>query len=77
MPPLEQTLEKYKHTMKALLTAEEHEEFTRMVDRFGGPGCIGTRLQLYLLNRQENMKNWVSFEENIVAPIDISCHLSK
>lgn len=60
VPPLEKTLEKYKKTMIPLLNEKQMEKLNNIVEKFGSPGGIGPRLQLYLIDRQKKLDNWVS-----------------
>jgi pyrroloquinoline quinone (PQQ) biosynthesis protein C len=60
VPSLEQTMDKYEYTMRPLLNTEEQRKLKHLIEKFSGPGCLGRQLQLYLLDRQEKMDNWVS-----------------
>ncbi|KAI4459911.1 carnitine o-acyltransferase [Holotrichia oblita] len=58
VPPLEQTLAKYEKTMRPLLNEKEREKLKQLIENFGGPGGLGPRLQLYLLDQQQKLDNW-------------------
>ncbi|GJQ73911.1 hypothetical protein Trydic_g18845 [Trypoxylus dichotomus] len=58
VPPLEQTLMKYEKTMQPLLNDKERERLKQLIQKFGGPGGLGPRLQLYLLHQQQKLDNW-------------------
>lgn len=59
VPPLEQTLAKYEKTMQPLLNEKERDKLKQLIEKFGGPGGLGPRLQLYLLDQQQKLDNWV------------------
>lgn len=60
VPPLDDTMQKYLNNLRPLLIEHEHEQVKKIVDKFAGDSGLGRKLQLYLLNRRENMDNWVS-----------------
>lgn len=60
VPPLERTLEKYEKTLQPLLSEASRERLKALIQKFGGPGGLGPKLQLYLLQRQQKLDNWVS-----------------
>ncbi|KAK4881451.1 hypothetical protein RN001_004770 [Aquatica leii] len=60
VPQLEQTLMKYEKTMRPLLDETGRERLKNIIEKFGRPDGIGPRLQLYLLDRQQKLDNWVS-----------------
>lgn len=59
VPALEHTMNRYLDTMKPVLTDVQHERLRQIVDKFAGPGGLGPKLQLYLLDRQQKLDNWV------------------
>lgn len=61
VPPLERTLEKYEKTLQPLLNEASKERLRNIIEKFGGPGGLGPKLQLYLLQRQQKTDNWVGF----------------
>lgn len=56
---MEQTLAKYEKTMQPLLNEKERDKLKQLIEKFGGPGGLGPRLQLYLLDQQQKLDNWV------------------
>nr|XP_008201281.1 PREDICTED: choline O-acetyltransferase [Tribolium castaneum] len=58
VPELEQTMNKYEYTMRPLLNTEEQRKLKNLIEKFAGPGGLGTQLQLYLQDRREKMDNW-------------------
>ncbi|VEN58237.1 unnamed protein product [Callosobruchus maculatus] len=66
LPPLQNTLKKYEKTLRPLLTEQEHEKVQKIIEKFGGPGGIGVKLQLYLANRREKVDNWVRLFEYFI-----------
>ncbi|KAF5300477.1 hypothetical protein FQA39_LY02276 [Lamprigera yunnana] len=58
VPALEETLAKYEKTMRPLLDEAGRQRLKGIVEKFGGQGGIGPRLQLYLLERQQKLDNW-------------------
>nr|CAH7750026.1 unnamed protein product [Callosobruchus chinensis] len=58
LPPLQNTLKKYEKTLRPLLSDQEHEKVQKIIEKFGGSGGIGVKLQLYLANRREKVDNW-------------------
>lgn len=59
IPPLEQTLKKYEKTMRPLLDEAGRTRLKTLIEKFGGEGGLGPKLQLYLLDRQQKLDNWV------------------
>lgn len=60
IPPLENTLRKYEKTLKPLLNEQEQDRIREIIKEFGKPNGHGSKLQLYLENRREQLDNWVS-----------------
>ncbi|KAJ8978412.1 hypothetical protein NQ317_008487 [Molorchus minor] len=58
LPPLERTLEKYEKTLRPLLKEHEQDRLHNIIEKFGAPGGLGPKLQLYLMERREKMENW-------------------
>uniref|UniRef100_A0A8C6X690 Choline O-acetyltransferase n=1 Tax=Naja naja TaxID=35670 RepID=A0A8C6X690_NAJNA len=59
VPPLQQTLNRYLQCMKHLVTEEQYKKTKTLVEKFGAPGGQGEFLQKKLLERHEQMDNWV------------------
>ncbi|XP_034290647.1 choline O-acetyltransferase [Pantherophis guttatus] len=59
VPPLQQTLDRYLQCMKHLVTEEQYKKTKTLVEKFGAPGNQGEFLQKKLLERHEQMENWV------------------
>ena len=38
----------------------EIEKLREIIEKFGSPGGLGPKLQLYLLEQQRNLDNWVT-----------------
>lgn len=58
--------------MQPLLTEKERGRLNQLIQQFGGPGGLGPRLQLYLIDQQEKLDNWVdknalSFKVNLTV----------
>lgn len=62
VPSLETTLEKYEKTLQPLLNDASRERLKNLIEKFGGSGGLGPKLQLYLLQKQQKTDNWVSRE---------------
>nr|AMQ24276.1 catalase [Epinephelus coioides] len=60
VPPLAQTLQGYLTALEPLLPPEELSHTRRMVQEFGRPGGLGSRLQDGLEKRARLTKNWIS-----------------
>ncbi|KAF5307235.1 hypothetical protein FQR65_LT06951, partial [Abscondita terminalis] len=58
VPPLEQTIRKYKEKMKTLLTSEQYYRLETITKSFLEDSNLGPKLQDFLLNRQERLDNW-------------------
>ncbi|KAJ8917224.1 hypothetical protein NQ315_012716 [Exocentrus adspersus] len=80
VPPLERTLQKYEKTLRPLLNEHEQERLHKIVERFGAPGGLGPKLQLYLLDRREKTDNWAyeywlnDMYLNYREPIPVNCN---
>ncbi|XP_034754800.1 choline O-acetyltransferase [Etheostoma cragini] len=59
LPVLKDTLDMYLRCMKHLLTEEQFNKTQNIVKQFGAPGGVGELLQSKLVERRENMANWV------------------
>ncbi|KAK9400488.1 choline O-acetyltransferase [Crotalus adamanteus] len=59
VPSLQQTLDMYLRCMKHLVTEEQYKRTKSLVETFGAPGGHGEFLQKKLLERHEQMENWV------------------
>ncbi|ETE69025.1 Choline O-acetyltransferase, partial [Ophiophagus hannah] len=59
VPSLQQTLNRYLQCMKHLVTEEQYKKTKTLVEKFGAPGGQGEFLQKKLLERHEQMDNWV------------------
>ncbi|XP_041427094.1 choline O-acetyltransferase [Xenopus laevis] len=59
VPPLKQTMDMYLRCMKHLVTEEQYKKSKAIVDTFVMPGGVGETLQQKLLERRENMENWI------------------
>ncbi|CAG9860188.1 unnamed protein product [Phyllotreta striolata] len=51
-------MKKYERTLKPILTEPEHERVSKIIAEFGKPGGHGSKLQLYLESRREELDNW-------------------
>lgn len=60
VPPLAQTLQGYLRALEPLLPPEELSHTRRIVQEFGRPGGLGSRLQEALERRARLSKNWIS-----------------
>lgn len=61
VPTLEHTMQRYLETMKPVLKASQHDKLLKIIENFTSQNGIGPKLQLYLLNRQEKLENWVIY----------------
>lgn len=59
VPPLRQTLERYLHSVRPLLSEEEFDMTQGVVEEFGKGGGQGEELQRKLQQRAETTENWV------------------
>lgn len=61
VPPLHQTLTKYLRHIRPLLTTQQYENTSRIVEEFGKPQGIGEELHALLVQRQQdpNVQNWL------------------
>uniref|UniRef100_A0A3Q1I4E1 Carnitine O-acetyltransferase b n=1 Tax=Acanthochromis polyacanthus TaxID=80966 RepID=A0A3Q1I4E1_9TELE len=59
-PPLAQTLQGYLRALEPLLPPEELAHTRRIVQEFGRPGGLGSKLQGTLERRAKLSKNWIS-----------------
>lgn len=69
VPPLAQTLQGYLTALEPLLPPEELSHTRRMVQEFGRPGGLGSRLQDGLEKRARLTKNWVSVSVGTVTDV--------
>uniref|UniRef100_A0AAQ5ZGM9 Choline/carnitine acyltransferase domain-containing protein n=1 Tax=Amphiprion ocellaris TaxID=80972 RepID=A0AAQ5ZGM9_AMPOC len=60
VPPLAQTLQGYLRALEPLLPPEELTHTRRIVQEFGRPGGLGSKLQEALERRARLSKNWIS-----------------
>ncbi|XP_029441761.1 carnitine O-acetyltransferase-like [Rhinatrema bivittatum] len=60
VPPLAQTLERYLHALKPLVSSEELEQTHELVQDFGGPDGVGEALQAQLEKRATKTENWLT-----------------
>ncbi|XP_068222980.1 choline O-acetyltransferase isoform X2 [Palaemon carinicauda] len=58
VPPLGHTLSWYLTHMKPVLSQEEYQETTKIVEEFGKPGGFGEKIQEELIKRHDSMDNW-------------------
>jgi len=59
VPTLDETLKKYLHSIKAVVSAEQYKRTNRLVEEFGKPDGLGTKLHEELLKFARTKDNWV------------------
>ena len=59
VPPLKQTLERYLHSVRPLLSDDDFQITKGAVEEFGKSGGQGEELQRKLQQRAEVTENWV------------------
>ncbi|CAL1583376.1 unnamed protein product [Knipowitschia caucasica] len=60
VPPLSLTLQRYLQALEPLLPPDELSHSRRMVQEFGRPGGLGSRLQKGLEIRARHTRNWIT-----------------
>ncbi|XP_066959944.1 choline O-acetyltransferase isoform X1 [Macrobrachium rosenbergii] len=78
VPPLGHTLSWYLTHMKPVLSQEEYQETTKIVEEFGKPGGFGEKIQEELIKRHDSMDNWAynwwldDMYMNIALPLPVN-----
>jgi len=63
VPLLERTMKLYLETLKPILNEKQHEHVRKLVADFTG-GC-GPMLQEILIDRREELDNWVRMKRSL------------
>lgn len=77
VPDLEQTMGKYLDNLKPILTENEFEKTRLLVQDFADPDGPGPKVQRQLLQRREEMDNWVKYNKINYYDLHIYIYICK
>jgi hypothetical protein len=61
VPELELTLEKYLRCIMPIISSENYKKTEKIVKKFSSTNGIGPKLQNILIEKYQNLDNWVNF----------------